>query len=79
MFDWLHQVIPLITQKPFILMGHSMGAAIATVYTATYSKLITSLIIIDNLGPLSLDVMHHDPALAKSIKKNANGFCLCLQ
>lgn len=40
----------------FALMGHSMGAAIATLYAGLFSSRLTHLILLDAIGPLT-----HEP------------------
>lgn len=37
----------------FVLMGHSMGAAIATLYAALFPGRLSKLILLDALGPLT--------------------------
>jgi pimeloyl-ACP methyl ester carboxylesterase len=37
----------------FVLMGHSMGAAIATLYTALFPERVSKLVLLDALGPLT--------------------------
>lgn len=37
----------------FALMGHSMGAAIATLYAAVFPQRLTHLILLDAIGPLT--------------------------
>lgn len=41
------------TQQSFSLIGHSMGAAIASLYAASFPEQIRSLVLLDGAGPLS--------------------------
>jgi len=47
----LQEIIEQLTQ-PLILLTHSMGAAIASMYTAAYPEAIEQLILIENLGAI---------------------------
>lgn len=53
------------TNKPFVLIGHSMGAAIATVYAAAFPKDVKKLVLVDAAGIL------HQVAFEKSLANNA--------
>jgi len=51
---WLHE-IQLAAEAPKIrLIGHSMGAAIASLYAGVFPEKVESLALIDGLGPLSI-------------------------
>ncbi len=47
----IQEIIEQLTQ-PLILLTHSMGAAIASMYTAAYPEAIEQLILIENLGAI---------------------------
>ncbi|MCP5334396.1 MAG: alpha/beta hydrolase [Oceanospirillaceae bacterium] len=50
----------------FALMGHSMGAAIATLYAAVFPQRISHLVLLDALGPLT-----HEPVQAVDNMRDA--------
>ena len=67
--DVIAQVIDQITDKLIILMGHSMGGAVASIYTSQNPHKVSKLILIDVLGPLSSDNLATDPTLETNAKK----------
>lgn len=40
-------------EEPFTLVGHSMGAGISVMYSAAYPEQISSLVLLEGLGPLA--------------------------
>lgn len=57
--DYIDVLVALIKQyndAPIILLGHSLGGGIASVIASRYPSLVSHLILIDVLGPLSHDV-----------------------
>ena len=67
--DVISQIIDQLNEKAIILMGHSMGGAVASVYTSLYPSKVSKLILIDVLGPLSSDNLATDPTLETNAKK----------
>ena len=59
--DWLAE---RYAKKPFILIGHSMGGAVALTYATTYPNKLKQLILIDAAGIL------HPAAFSKSLMDN---------
>lgn len=51
--DDLHQLLTQISSKKIILVGHSLGALIASCYSAAFPENVHGLIQIEGLGPLS--------------------------
>ena len=61
-----HEIISGLKLNKFILLGHSMGAAISVIYSATFPENVSKLVMIDGLGPLV-----NDPAEAPEKFKEA--------
>lgn len=51
----LHDVLRSMGWEDAVVLGHSMGGAIATLFAAAAPEQVDALICIDALGPLSLD------------------------
>ena len=49
------------------IIGHSMGAAIATLYAGTFPKRLTSLTLIEAIGPMAGDIKGAPERLAQAI------------
>jgi pimeloyl-ACP methyl ester carboxylesterase len=67
--NWVNTAIESITDQPIILLGHSMGGAIACLFAAKYPEKVSKLICIDALGPLSQDALDANPTLQESAKR----------
>lgn len=63
---WLHAVLEVISNRPVILLGHSMGAAIAQLYSACFPERVSKLISLDMLGSVSEDTQLFVKRLRKS-------------
>jgi pimeloyl-ACP methyl ester carboxylesterase len=50
---WLHELIEALDGPPDILLGHSMGAAIMSLYAGVFPEKTPQLILIEAIGPLS--------------------------
>lgn len=51
--DWVDdvvQLLPLLSEAPITLIGHSMGGMIATAVAASFPELIDQLVLIDSIG-----------------------------
>ncbi|MBP0601467.1 alpha/beta hydrolase [Aeromonas sanarellii] len=54
--DWLddlHQIVQVAGWSRFILLGHSLGALIASAYAGVFPEQVARLILLEGLGPLS--------------------------
>jgi pimeloyl-ACP methyl ester carboxylesterase len=51
--DDLHQLIARLGVEQPILLGHSMGGGIATIYAGTDNVQLSALILIESLGPVT--------------------------
>lgn len=54
--DWLddlHQIVQAAGWQRFILLGHSLGALIASAYAGVFPEQVERLILLEGLGPLS--------------------------
>ena len=54
--DWLddlHQIVQAAGWSRFILLGHSLGALIASAYAGVFPEQVARLILLEGLGPLS--------------------------
>jgi len=54
--DWVAPVIGIadaLGWDSFVMMGHSMGAGIATLVAGTFPKRVRSLVLLEGLGPLT--------------------------
>ncbi|WP_406608769.1 alpha/beta fold hydrolase [Agarivorans sp. JK6] len=65
--------------KPVILVGHSLGALVASCFAAAFPEQLSGLVCIDGIGPLSLASHETSTHLAKAIRqrqqlKPAKGF-----
>ena len=52
---WLHDLVQQLAKPTISLLGHSMGAGIASLYAACFPETIDLFITLDMLGPLSRD------------------------
>lgn len=51
---WLHELIEGLDEGPDILLGHSMGAVISSLYAGVFPEKIPQLILIEGIGPFSV-------------------------
>lgn len=59
------QVLDALQLKSVLMMGHSLGGAIATILAGTYPERIKKLILLDSFGPLVTSV-EDTPALLRT-------------
>ena len=74
---YIYEAIQQLNQgknKKVILVGHSMGAAIALLFTSAFPELVQSVILLDGAGPLSKQVSSLPNSIQSSVlnrtKKN---------
>lgn len=67
--DVIAEVVEQLTNQPLIIIGHSMGGAAASVFTAENPEKVTKLVLIDVLGPLSSDTLADHPTIETNAKK----------
>jgi len=65
---WVHAVVEVLGWERFGLMGHSLGAAIASLYAGTFPARVRRLALVEGLGPLSEDPERAPKRLAQSIE-----------
>nr|WP_268820411.1 alpha/beta hydrolase [Paraglaciecola sp. G1-23] len=73
--DYVHDVHELVTSQkwsPFILMGHSMGGIIASLYASTFNSNVQSLICIESFGPMTKSATSSPEQLQDAILSRLN-------
>jgi pimeloyl-ACP methyl ester carboxylesterase len=65
-FD-LHELVESQGWQSFILMGHSMGGIISTIYTSCFPEHVNKLISIESFGPMTKDTQSSPTQLRDSI------------
>ncbi|WP_310597251.1 alpha/beta fold hydrolase [Aeromonas aquatica] len=66
--DWLddlHQIAQAAGWQRFVLLGHSLGALIASAYAGVFPEQVERLIMLEGLGPLS----QPDEAVAEQLRR----------
>lgn len=63
----LHELVESQGWQSFILMGHSMGGIIATIYASCFSEHVSKLISIESFGPMTKDTQSSPTQLRDSI------------
>ncbi|RZK61678.1 MAG: alpha/beta hydrolase [Hymenobacter sp.] len=67
MVDWVGDVMDAaeaLGWSRFVLVGHSMGAAVAALVAACYPEAVDKLVLLDGLGPLSREAAQGPAHLA---------------
>lgn len=62
-------VMDLLKAESVTLMGHSLGAALATLLAASFPERVGRLILLDGLAPLSADPAEAPRRLRKSLRR----------
>jgi len=63
----LHELVDSQGWQPFILMGHSMGGIISTIYASCFPEYVSKLISIESFGPMTKDTQSSPIQLRDSI------------
>ena len=63
----LHQVIERLALSPVVLLGHSMGGIVASMYAASFPEMVSKLVIMESFGPLTMEADSSHEQLKKSI------------
>jgi pimeloyl-ACP methyl ester carboxylesterase len=63
----LHELVESQSWQSFILMGHSMGGIIATLYASCFPEHVSKLISIESFGPMTKDPQTSPTQLRDSI------------
>ncbi|MFT5837665.1 MAG: pimeloyl-ACP methyl ester carboxylesterase [Flavobacteriales bacterium] len=63
----LHELVESQDWQSFILMGHSMGGIIATIYASCFPEHVSKLISIESFGPMTKDTQSSPTQLRDSI------------
>lgn len=66
---WVHGVVEALGWERFGLLGHSLGAAIASMVAGTFPARVSRLALLEGLGPLSDDPEDGPSRLARSIEE----------
>lgn len=63
----LHELVESQAWQPFILMGHSMGGIISTMYASCFPEHVSKLISIESFGPMTKETQSSPTQLRESI------------
>ncbi|MGP4843203.1 alpha/beta fold hydrolase [Marinobacter sp. 1Y8] len=61
------------TGEPVTIVGHSLGGIVGALYAATFPEKVKRLVMIDSLGPLTLEPEKSAEQLRKGINKKMRG------
>ena len=67
----IHEVTMALGWKRFCMLGHSLGAALSSVYAGTFPGRVQRLALIEGLGPVTEEPQHAAERLAKSLEEQA--------
>ncbi len=71
--DYVDDVYAVINQleldKPLLIVGHSLGALVACTFAAAFPDLLSGLVLIDGIGPISLPESATTSHMAKAIRR----------
>lgn len=65
----VHAVLDELQWSRASLLGHSLGAAVCSIFAGTFAERVERLALIEGLGPLSEDPKHAPERLAKSLRE----------
>ena len=69
--DYLFYLFDLITAQGYEqinLVGHSMGAGISTLFAGAFPQMVSKLVLIEGIGPLSANVDEAPSRMAQAIQ-----------
>jgi len=66
----IYQVLKALEWEKCVLLGHSMGAGVASVFASAFAEKLQGLICLDGLGPITSAVDHLPERLNKSVRMN---------
>lgn len=62
--DAIMATVDQLAWENFIIMGHSLGGAVASVVASKLPEKVSAFISLDAMGPLSTEVMQNSPAIS---------------
>jgi pimeloyl-ACP methyl ester carboxylesterase len=63
----IHQILNQLGWQQVVLLGHSRGASIATLYGSAFPKQVSQLVLLDNFLPAPVAAEHFPDQLANSV------------
>ena len=63
----LRQLIKALKSERLIILGHSLGGSVATLYAGSYPESIQHLILIESMGPVTIEPQMAPEQLRKAI------------
>ncbi|MEZ4742286.1 MAG: alpha/beta hydrolase [Bdellovibrionota bacterium] len=69
----IHEVVNVMNWQQFNLLGHSLGACVASLYAGTFPGRISRLALLEGIGPLTREAQEVPEAFAKYIDKRISG------
>lgn len=69
----LHELVESQNWNDFILLGHSMGGIIGSMYTSCFPEKVSKYITIESLGPVTKDSESSPKQLRESIESRLQG------
>ena len=74
-FDYIadvHEVLTALNWERCVLIGHSMGAGIASLYASAFAEKLNGLVCLDGLGPITCQTQELVPRLSRAISSTIN-------
>ncbi|TBW54735.1 alpha/beta hydrolase [Marinobacter halodurans] len=76
LLDYVKDIAGLVErhfQQPVVIVGHSLGGIVGSLYAATFPERVDRLVMIDSLGPLTQSPESGPEQLRKGIRKHLRG------
>ena len=67
----VYEVLKILNWDTCMLMGHSMGAGVASVFASAFPDKLNGLVCLDGLGPITCPADELVPRLNKAIRSNS--------